>query len=94
MNVYIHVIFLFSYVAFYVHAHLSIYPPTQLYFTVRNNILKKIIYEDKIKAKFIINKIKFIYNRILSKYYEVNEKYYDLSDADKSIIDTVLSLVY
>jgi len=90
----LHGIILFSYFVFYVNAHLSIQPPPELYFTIRNKILKKIIYEDKMKAKIMINKIKLIYNRILSTYYEVNEKYYDLTDADKTIIDTILSLVY
>ena len=94
MNLQVHFIFMLSYVVFYIQAHLSIYPHTELYFTIRNNILKKIIYEDKIKAKVMINKIKFIYNKILSNYYEVNEKYYELSDADKSIIDIIISLVY
>jgi hypothetical protein len=88
------IIFLFSYFVFYVKGHLSIQVPPELYFTIRNNILKKIIYEDKMKAKIMINKIKFIYNRILSTYYEVNEKYYELTEADKTIIDIILSLVY
>jgi len=64
----------------------------EIYYGLRNTMLKKIIYEDKSKAKTIIQQTKMAYNKVLSTFYEYQSKYYELSESDQLIIETLLSL--
>ena len=64
----------------------------EIYYGFRNSILKKIIYEDKRKAKTIIQQTKIAYNKILSTFYDYQSKYYELSESDQLIIETLISL--
>jgi hypothetical protein len=66
----------------------------EVYYIIRNRVLKKIIYDDASRAKIIIKSTKLFYNKILSKYYEMNANYYSLSEEDRTIIETIISLTY
>jgi hypothetical protein len=67
---------------------------SECYFTLRNIILKKLIYDDVKKTKIVVKTAKIIYNKLISKYYEINEKYYKLSEEERAIIEAVISLTY
>jgi len=69
-------------------------PYHETYYTIRNIVLKKVIQEDPTRAKIFINKTKFIYNKILSNYYDIHDKYYSLSDTDKTLLESLLTMVY
>lgn len=67
---------------------------SEIYYNMRNSMLKKIIYEDKMRAKMIVKTTKMFYNKLVSKYYEMNEKYYTLNENDRTLIETILSLAF
>lgn len=91
LNVIIYVLIFFSLCKQIEVKFFHVYYP-ELYYGLRNSMLKKIIYEDKSKAKTIIQQTKMAYNKVLSTFYEYQSKYYELSESDKIIIETLLSL--
>ena len=93
MKIILCTVFLLSCFFIQVNCKLQITKP-EVYYIIRNSILKKIIYDDVTRAKIVINNTKIFYNKLLSKYYEINEKYYSLSENDRTIIETLFSLSY
>jgi hypothetical protein len=58
---------------------------------LRNSYLRLKLSEDVAKIKYYYKKM---YTKILNLYYDLNKEYYSLSDADRTLIETIISLSY
>jgi len=58
---------------------------------LRNSYLRLKLSEDVAKIKYYYKKM---YTKTLNLYYDLNKEYYSLSDADRALIETIISLSY